>query len=597
MIVVCPKCGAKNRIPELSDAGKVYRCGECQTRLDYPLEALDTLDSTRPFLQHATATVRKSPVAIKVSLFRVLPFLHPLLFAMAPVLALYAHNAAEVAPSEVLIPLAAAFGFGLITLMTFALLIGLIIRTQASWKLGDTSHISNLRKGAIVASLFLVLLFSYGHFLTFIGGWDNITRTYLYGGVWSMYLFVWFALFVVGSFLIIRTRRALHKLTIVLNVVAAVLVTAATVNIVLHEVGSAGHDIEMSDKPETIVLNPVEADALPDIYYIMLDEYGSASTFNEVYGFDNSEFINYLTNKGFYVASESVANYPWTTQSLISSLNMDFIHAEAAVGLLTGNIRDYKVWRLLKSIGYQFIHVGSWYEPTRENAFADLNFNYYAMPEFSGLLFQTTWVYPFCVLFDIVDGWREVQYKRVLYKFNKLAEIPNMKEPTFVFAHMLIPHPPFVFDSEGNFVTAEQRQRYQKDLKTQYLEQLIATNNMLMSLVDKLLSNSEVAPIIIIQADEGMSPGVTQKDPSWSIEKASVEELREIMRILNAYYLPNIEQDALYPSISPVNSFRLVFNLYFDTDFELLADRSYIRCSSNASGFCDVTDKVDYYEE
>lgn len=48
------------------------------------------------------------------------------------------------------------------------------------------------------------------------------------------------------------------------------------------------------------------------------------------------------------------------------------------------------------------------------------------------------------------------------------------------------------------------------------------------------------------------------------------------MKILNAFYLPGVNTDVLYPNISPVNTFRLVFNLYFNTDLQLLADESFV---------------------
>ena len=47
--------------------------------------------------------------------------------------------------------------------------------------------------------------------------------------------------------------------------------------------------------------------------------------------------------------------------------------------------------------------------------------------------------------------------------------------------------------------------------------------------------------------------------------------------------------DKLYPSITPVNSFRLVFNHYFGTNFDMLADESYITSSSR---FTKVTDRL-----
>jgi hypothetical protein len=63
---------------------------------------------------------------------------------------------------------------------------------------------------------------------------------------------------------------------------------------------------------------------------------------------------------------------------------------------------------------------------------------------------------------------------------------------------------------------------------------------------------------------------------------------------LNAYYLPNIDADALYSSITPVNSFRLIFNLYFETDFNLLPDKSYVSNEDQLYEFSDITDKLKY---
>jgi hypothetical protein len=47
------------------------------------------------------------------------------------------------------------------------------------------------------------------------------------------------------------------------------------------------------------------------------------------------------------------------------------------------------------------------------------------------------------------------------------------------------------------------------------------------------------------------------------------------MAILNAYYLPDADTSFLYDKISPVNSFRVLFNAYFNTGYEILPDRSY----------------------
>jgi hypothetical protein len=48
------------------------------------------------------------------------------------------------------------------------------------------------------------------------------------------------------------------------------------------------------------------------------------------------------------------------------------------------------------------------------------------------------------------------------------------------------------------------------------------------------------------------------------------------MPILNAYSLPGVEMaEVYYPAISPVNSFRVILNRYFESNLPLLEDRSY----------------------
>jgi len=58
-------------------------------------------------------------------------------------------------------------------------------------------------------------------------------------------------------------------------------------------------------------------------------------------------------------------------------------------------------------------------------------------------------------------------------------------------------------------------------------------------------------------------------------DKPSELFIRERISILNAYYLPDGGEKHLYKSITPVNTFRLVLNHYFGSDYEMLKDVSY----------------------
>jgi hypothetical protein len=80
----------------------------------------------------------------------------------------------------------------------------------------------------------------------------------------------------------------------------------------------------------------------------------------------------------------------------------------------------------------------------------------------------------------------------------------------------------------------------------------------MLAAVDTLLAESETPPIIIIQSDHG--PWIQPKDRR--------------MWILNAYYLPD-HQDKLYSTITPVNTFRIIFNAYFGGTYDRLNDVSF----------------------
>ena len=579
MIVICRKCGAKNRIPELSKAGKQYRCGSCRTLLGYTSEVLDTLDSGRPAPQYARGKLRILTKVMKRRLITVLPFLYPLLFAMAPVLALYASNVWEVSPSEVFMPLAAALGLAFLLLLLVQVLL------------------KSIKKAAVIVSLFLGLFFFYGTALSIIGGWagPGVLRPI----EWIILTIIWVIIFIIGAYFIIKTRRNLSSLTAVLTVVALILVILPSVSLMVDETSISWQDIRTTEGLEVSEPELADIGILPDIYYIVLDRYASASMLQEVYDFDNSEFLDFLADRGFYVASESRANYLKTRSSLASSLNMEYINylteelgeEFSDVGPIYGMLQDYKVWHLLGSMGYEFVHFGSWWGPTRHNEYADINLNYSQIPYFSMFLFESTMAYPLCVASHIVDDRHERHRQCALYSFEHLANIPNSTNPTFVFAHVLMPHPPFVFDIDGSHLTVDEAQ--QRSMKTNYVNQLVFTNGKIQFLIDELLSRSDVSPIIILQADEGPFPPGTDF-PYFGWENASEAQLRQKMRILNAYYLPNVDDDVLYSSITPVNSFRVVFNSYFGTDFALLPDTSYVTHGGHPYKFLDVTDTVKY---
>ena len=506
------------------------------------------------------------------------PFLiHPFLFGMFPILSLFLSNINEAPLSIIVLPTAIVIGCSI-------LLLSLSLLIFKDWI-----------KAALFATFFLLLFFSYGAL-------SKQVRLSLGDTVHTFFMPAICLVLFYFTYIVKKTRISLFNLTRILNFVSAFLFLYLSINIGVYKLKTFDNWFEVDSTRKILTSTPLSGKlkTLPDIYYIILDRYANESILKEVFNFDNSEFIDYLTNKGFYVASQSRSNYLITTHSLSSSLNMRYINylSEKLKGPpdnmlpMHAMLKDYKVWRFLKSKGYKFVHFGSWWPPTYKNKFADLNINLYWPPNFINVLYRTTMLYP--ILNKLGYPHNFTQWKRIIYKFDKLAEIPSIKEPTFVFAHMLIPHFPYVFDRYGNFLSEEMVAK--RNNKENYIDQLIFTNKKVEGLIDKLISNSEVPPIIILQADEGPYPHRYRRSRlNFNWEQASKANLRQKMGILNAYYLPHINQNVLYASITPVNSFRLIFNHYFNTHFELLPDKCYAFVDEkHPYTFFEVTESVNF---
>jgi hypothetical protein len=138
-----------------------------------------------------------------------------------------------------------------------------------------------------------------------------------------------------------------------------------------------------------------------------------------------------------------------------------------------------------------------------------------------------------------------------------------MQEPKFIYAHILSPHEPFVFGPNGNYVLPENWENY-KD-KQYYLGQYIFITKQIEELVDSLLDKSSNPPIIIIQSDHGLRPS--------SVHEGIEIGENEWRKIMNTYYFPGNGNELLYKNISPVNTFRLIFNRFFGKNYPMLEEK------------------------
>jgi hypothetical protein len=237
-----------------------------------------------------------------------------------------------------------------------------------------------------------------------------------------------------------------------------------------------------------------------------------------------------------------------------------------------------RVASAFQGLGYRYDHIGSWWEPTREDPTADRNYEYGHLSEFTSVLLDTTIWPTIARKTGVMDwmSWEETQYHRVLYQFDAIESISHDPRPTFTFVHFTLPHFPYVFDAEGHYVSREEL--YRLGVDEAYLQQLEYTNVRVRQLVTDLLAGPDDRdPIIVLQSDEGPHPAALEADQEgYVFPAAPTGELAEKLRVLNAYFLPGNGTPRPYDTISPVNTFRLIFDRYFGADLPLLEDRTYV---------------------
>ena len=428
----------------------------------------------------------------------------------------------------------------------------------------------DLRRAGLAASVAVLLFFTYGHAWQLVQG--SVEEPIL--------LAAWVAMLVLALALIALAGRPPRAISDALTVFAAALLAMNALPILAYHPPVAAQ----VDPPVGLTVGPDAQPVKRDIYYIVLDRYPGERTLSEQFGYDNRPFLDSLEERGFYIASDSVANYIKTAFSLVATLDMDYLDMEA-LSAAAPTPTDWKplfdrlqgelaVPAFLKANGYRYVHVATWWGGTITNRLADQILAYGGTSEFDTLLFDTTMlraVDMFGVETELAS--RDVKREHTLYQFSRLEEMAAAPGPKFVFAHITLPHDPYVFDAEGNYLSeAESRAR---SLEQNFVEHVQYANRRLLGVVERLLDvPPERQPIIVIGADEGPLPDrFAGHQDTFEWEQARPDEIERKFRILNAFYLPGAEDPGIYPSISSVNAFRVIFNEYFDTGLSLLPDK------------------------
>jgi hypothetical protein len=342
----------------------------------------------------------------------------------------------------------------------------------------------------------------------------------------------------------------------------------------------------------------------PNIYYLLFDRYASASTLQNVYGYDNSDFINFLNDNQFVTRDNAFANYPFTMSSVSSTLSMNYepqLAQFASDKKQTGFpyraiLNDPTVVSTLKQNGYSYNLLSSWWdfarigvkadsEPTKSFRLHLLGHNYY-QSDFSRDIINNTALSPLVKKGVSLGGLHLLKYdldrdpeENFESQVAALKQITanRSKTPQFTFAHFLMPHDPYIFNADGSDTTySHDRNDDGADEYTKYTSQLTYTNTQIKDMIATIKQNDPKA-VIIMQTDEGPYPkefrGSLTPTHYFDPKNLPVDHMRQKLGVLASYYFPDVDQAEVAANMtSNVNTFRFVLDHYLGYDLPQLPD-------------------------
>ncbi len=505
-----------------------------------------------------------------------------ILFTFYPLLFLWAQNISQMDPAVVIRPF-------LFTLLGSALLYGLLYLV-----------FRNGIKTALVGTLFLIAYFSYGHVYYAARTVPVLKILNHHAVLIPLYLII----LGLGIWGILRIKKY-ENFVLYLNAATLVLVALQVVELSYAYIETS-YVARRPVKLQSGLTMTTALKDMPDIYVIVLDTYMRSDALKQDLGYDNSPFINQLTQMGFYVASCGHPDYTFTYASISAMLNMRYIPEAYANdvwddfsdnGFWSNLLKNNEVNAQLKSVGYKTVAFQEEYPLVEfDNSDVLIGTNHPTI--------NSAYLYPFEVIYQqstaaiiltALDpgGKIEGSIQKIFVNQNKssldlsglkgpnkdfvathiistnfildhIPDVPAIAGPKFTYVHLFIPHAPFVFGPDGQIMTdpgyysgdraGATTEIYQ--LKG-YVNQVQYIDKRIVPILQSVINKSKNPPIIILMGDHGLE---------------NANRLTDLL----AYYLPNNGSAKLYPTISPVNTFRLIFDEYFGANYPLLPDTTYI---------------------
>jgi hypothetical protein len=509
--------------------------------------------------------------------------LHPILFAAFPIISLYAQNARLLNFSALVLPLLAVASFLLV----------LEIVLFATFRRPD--------KIALVLSSCVLLLVLYALFFDWSLIWIPTAQLYIWAGATALAILLLSLAGGIGP----TVTRVLNNIAVVLVITPLVVHGPDLWDMLRQARGVAGDSARPGFSFDRLdIVNPED---LPDIYYILVDEYAREDVLRTKYNHDNRPFLDALGELGFVDAPRSYANYNMTPCAIATVFNFDYFHLatdeQLFVNQAVAAAENAAIFDLLDHFGYDILVF-----PPSSSQFSSTFRRYHSRTfrerlrdiaeiEFIELLLAKTPVQ------TIRETWPDTfsrhdppalrDFQLIGERLEALPRLAGGRKPVFVFMHLMAPHPPFKFNADGTFRgTASDSPDVVRGHP--YADQVAGLNIHLLAAIRKLLASSKRTPVVVIQADHGARPEVygyaMKRLPG---PRADQVDLEEWMGILTVVRLPGYEEQ-VYPELSPVNTMRLVLSTYLKIDLPLIEERAFFSSDDVRYQFEEVTSLLNY---
>jgi hypothetical protein len=306
----------------------------------------------------------------------------------------------------------------------------------------------------------------------------------------------------------------------------------------------------------------------PDVYFLLFDEYPGYKSLEDSFGFKNDILYDKLRNESFTILP-TFSNYSETPFSMSSIFNMNYINdfkesveiTQKDLQQRAKEIKNGAVFNIFTQLGYQVISY-SVFDVLDKKSIGGNSFILGHNRLLTDKIFHNRFIK------DI--GWKFLNGKFSIPAFQKLyfGEIKTYNEkveagftdalyhknksPQFVYAHFLIPHQPYFFDSVGreqNIANLENDSVLRN--KSLFISYLKYANKKIAAFTDMIVANDSSA-IIVIMSDHGFRDYNSTKD----YEPYNFDNFCAIRYTAS-------QPPASAAEISNVNLFRYIFNEYF----------------------------------